>query len=178
MLNNIYRIFKRLYKLSLSDKELLTREIKAGLKIGKDCRIYSMQFGSEPYLVSIGDHVTISNDVQFITHDGAVWVFRNQEPNIELVLPIQVGDNVFIGARSIILPGSIIEHDVVVGAGSLVKGRLESGFVYAGVPVKKIKSTQEYRESIKSDIDFTKEQSYMEKKNFYEKKFDVYSSTA
>jgi len=71
MLSNIYRLFKRLYKLSLSDKKLLNREVEAGLKIGKDCRIYSMQFGSEPYLITIGNHVTISNDVQFITHDGA-----------------------------------------------------------------------------------------------------------
>lgn len=53
-----------------------------GVKIGKDCLILSnpfRSFGSEPYLVSIGDHIEITSGCQFITHDGGVWIIRNDE---------------------------------------------------------------------------------------------------
>lgn len=44
---------------------------KHGAKIGKDCEIYkSANFQSEPYLISIGDHVRINSGVQLVTHDG------------------------------------------------------------------------------------------------------------
>ena len=44
---------------------------KRGMKIGVNCEIYSSaKFGSEPYLITIGDHVRINDQVQFVTHDG------------------------------------------------------------------------------------------------------------
>lgn len=43
---------------------------------------------------------------------------------------------VFIGANCVILPGSIIHENVVIGAGSVVKGEIEENSVYAGLPVK------------------------------------------
>jgi|SaaInl8_135m_RNA_FD_contig_51_1435805_length_3175_multi_11_in_0_out_0_2 L-malate glycosyltransferase len=166
MLNNIVRLLKRLYKLSLSDEQLLKRLKEKGLKIGLDCRIYTLNFGSEPYLINIGNHTTVSNDVQFVTHDGGVWVFRENEIDIELVAPIKIGSNVFIGTGSIILPNTIIEDNVIVGAGSIVKGTLENGYIYAGVIAKKIKTIEEYRISIDKHLDKTKTKSLGAKKNF------------
>lgn len=128
------------------DSYYINRAIKQGMKIGKDCRLYTRGLGGEPYLVSIGNHVTISKDVELITHDGGVWVFRDEYPNIDIAGRIVIEDNVFVGARSIILPGTRIKKDVVIGAGSVVKGVLESGWVYAGVPCKKICSLAEYRD--------------------------------
>lgn len=61
-----------------------------------------------------------------------------------VVSPIYVGDRVFIGHGSIILPGSIIESDTIVGAGSIVRGRLLSGNVYAGNPAKKVMTLETY----------------------------------
>lgn len=50
---------------------------KQGVTIGEGCIILcSNPFGSEPYLISIGNHVRMSRGVQFITHDGGVWVIR------------------------------------------------------------------------------------------------------
>ena len=44
---------------------------KMGIKIGENCEIYdNISWGSEPYMISIGNHVRISNGVRFITHDG------------------------------------------------------------------------------------------------------------
>ena len=116
-----------------------------GVRVGRDCRIYDCHFGSEPYLITIGDHVTITAGVQFYTHDGGVWVFRDEFPDIELFAPIRIGNNVFIGAYSIILPGALIGDRCVIGAGSVVAGSIPPNSVVAGVPAKVVKSLDEYR---------------------------------
>ena len=54
-----------------------------GVEIGEDVEILGaklLTFGSQPYLVSIGNHVTISHDVDFITHDGGLKSGPNQIP--------------------------------------------------------------------------------------------------
>ena len=51
--------------------------------VGKNCRLKNNNYGSEPFLISIGDHVSAIN-VDFITHDGAVWLWREENPNIDL----------------------------------------------------------------------------------------------
>ena len=59
---------------------------KIGVSVGDGCRILDdpfSVFGSEPFLVTIGNHVSISSGVRFITHNGALWVFRDgrNQPN-------------------------------------------------------------------------------------------------
>ena len=53
--------------------------------------------------------------------------------------PVVIGERVWIGARATILPGAVIEDDVVVAAGAVVAGRLRSHGLYAGVPAKRIR---------------------------------------
>ena len=61
-----------------SPKERAELLKKDGLAIGNNCEIYpNVNMGSEPYLISIGDHVRITSDVSFITHDGGVWWYEN-----------------------------------------------------------------------------------------------------
>lgn len=55
---------------------------------------------------------------------------------------IQIGNNVFIGAQCVILPGTTIGDNVVVAANSVVKGHLNSGFLYAGSPAKPVKKIE------------------------------------
>jgi len=52
---------------------------------------------------------------------------------------IEIGDNVFIGAQCIILPGTVIEDNVVIAANSTIKGNLKSGWVYGGNPAAALK---------------------------------------
>lgn len=55
-----------------------------GVKIGKDCRIYIRDFGSEPWLINIGDKVTVTHGVRFINHDGfphGLLLTRKEEDN-------------------------------------------------------------------------------------------------
>jgi acetyltransferase-like isoleucine patch superfamily enzyme len=105
-------------------------------------------FGSEPFLVSIGRHVTISFGVSFITHDGGTFVFRDQKRYEQVIKfgRITIHDNCFIGARSILMPGVTIGPNSVVAAGSVVTKDAGPNVVVGGVPAKVICSVEEYAE--------------------------------
>jgi acetyltransferase-like isoleucine patch superfamily enzyme len=136
-----------------------------GLVVGESCRLINVNFGVEPYLVKIGNHVSITKS-SFETHDGGVWNFRDIHPSWDVIKPINIGDNVYIGTGCIILAGVNIGDNVIIGAGAVVTKSLESGFVYAGVPARKVKSIEEYYMSVaKSKLD-TKHFSADEKKRF------------
>jgi acetyltransferase-like isoleucine patch superfamily enzyme len=119
---------------------------KKGYFIGKNNRIYIRSFGTEPYLIKIGDHCTITTGVVFITHDGGAWVFRREMPELNVFGKIEIKDNCFIGINSIILPNVTIGPNSVVGAGSVVTKDVPPNSVVAGVPAKFICSVEEYKE--------------------------------
>ena len=117
-----------------------------GVSFGKNCRILGVvDFGSEPYLIDIGDNVTITHGVSFITHDGGVALFRKEYPGINFFGRISVRNNVFIGLKTIILPNVIIGSNVVIGAGSLITKDIPDNVVVAGVPAKIIRTIDEYK---------------------------------
>ncbi|MBQ7172497.1 MAG: acyltransferase [Clostridia bacterium] len=122
------------------------------MKVGKDVTIMNgVIFGSEPYLITLGDRVRISSNVQFITHDGGTWAFR-REPGYEGIVrfgKIVVGNDSFIGAHSVIMPGVTIGKNCVVGAGSIVTKDIPDRTVVAGVPAKVICTTDEYAKKCK-----------------------------
>jgi len=121
-----------------------------GVRVGTDCRIFGIPeevFGSEPYLCRLGDHVTITSGVKFISHDGGVWVFRDQFPDLDVFGPITVGNNVFIGINAIIMPGVTIGDNVVIGSGSVVTRDIAANSVAAGVPARVLRSLDEYQAS-------------------------------
>lgn len=114
---------------------------------GKTVYIYGdpfSMFGTEPWCIRLGRNVHITRDVLFLNHDGGTLLFRHIIPDIEITKPIVVGDNVYIGARSIIMPGVTIGNNCIVAAGSVVTKDIPDNFVFGGVPAKLIKSTSEY----------------------------------
>jgi acetyltransferase-like isoleucine patch superfamily enzyme len=125
----------------------LRRYIKQGLQIADDCRLMGLpNFGSEPYLISIGRHVTISSRVTFINHDGGTWVFRDQ-PQFRDVIKfgrITIHDNCFIGSGVTIMPGVSIGPRSVVAAESVVAADAPPNTVVGGVPARVIMSVEEY----------------------------------
>lgn len=100
---------------------------------------------SEPYLVSIGNNVKITAGVRFITYDISPAVFGyagypTDKKCLYYMDKIVIGNNVMIGADSIILPGVTIGNNVIVGAGSVVTKNIDDGVVVAGNPAKVIGS--------------------------------------
>jgi acetyltransferase-like isoleucine patch superfamily enzyme len=117
---------------------------KLGVKVGEECRIYTADFGSEPWLISIGNHVTVTSGVKFITHDGSAWLMRDDRGRRFRYAPITVGDEVFIGVNSILMPGVEVQNRCIVAAGSVVTKSVPSGSIVAGVPAHIIGSYEEY----------------------------------
>ncbi len=122
-----------------------------GVTIGEGSHIYGGDtgtFGSEPYLVSLGRNCHIAHDVRFITHDGMAIVLRGRYPDIDLVARIEVGDNVAIGMRSIILPGVRIGSNCIIGCGSVVNRDVPGDTIAAGVPARIIGTLDEYERKV------------------------------
>lgn len=135
---------------------------RGGVKIGENCKLINPDFGSEPWLITIGDHVEITNGVKFITHDGATWVFRN-DPKYSRVRKfgkIIVKNNCFIGLNAIILPNIIIGPNSIVAAGSIVTKDVPPNSVVAGNPAKIICSMQEYADKCLANTPLYDEKAY------------------
>lgn len=109
-----------------------------GVQIGESCNIRSNIMTSEPWLIELGDRVTVSFGVRFITHDGLGRFYKDEQGRRYRYGRIRVGSDVFIGAGSIIMPGVRIGDNCVVGAGAVVTKNVPAGRVVAGVPAKQI----------------------------------------
>ena len=128
-------ILKRIKSLYLQKTNPIKYAKKIGVTLGEECRLSgSPNWGSEPWLISVGDNTTISFDCAFITHDGAVGVIRRMEKYKDVIKfgRIKVGNNVFIGARSTILPGVTIGDGSIVAAGAVVSKSIPEGDIWGG----------------------------------------------
>lgn len=144
---------------------------KRGGKIGINTIILSSAncFGSEPYLVDVGNNCLISGDVSFITHDGSLNVLNNLgffEKPTDKMRPIKVGNNVFIGMKAIVMPGVKIGDNCIVGAASVVTKDVPEGMCVAGVPAKVICSIQEYADKNRPYFYPTYKMNYEDKKEY------------
>lgn len=104
--------------------------------IGKNTRICNNDFGTEPYLISIEDDVIVAMGVHFINHDASIYnVFRHL--GIELTTPEKMGPiilrkNCFVGAYSILLPGTDVGENSIIAAGSVVSKKIPANEVWGG----------------------------------------------
>lgn len=135
-------------KILRKGNEYMVSKMRAeGMYIGENTHIYSNIGASEPYLIKIGSNCTISTEVSFITHDASIGLFveggRNEASDI--CGPITIGNNVFIGNKSIILYGVTIPNKTIVAAGSIVtKSIKEEGCIIGGNPARIIGRVDEY----------------------------------
>lgn len=136
--------------------------------LGKNVHLIGpVNWGSEPYLITVGDNTTISFDCAFVTHDAATRVIRNlPKYNKETVIygPIIIGCNCFIGCRTVILPNVHIGDNCIIGAGSIVNKDIPSNSVAAGCPCKIICTLEEYIDKHKNDFMYIVSKPFDEKK--------------
>ena len=118
---------------------------------GQHCYLQPWNFGTEPYLISLGDNVHIASNVTFVNHDVTAQMFRYIDQNYSIKErkgSISIGNNVFIGANSTILYDVHIGNNVIIGACSLVNHDIPDGVVAAGVPCRIIGSFDSYKNKI------------------------------
>lgn len=105
------------------------------------CTIYAIDS------IKIGSHTDIGSACKIIDNDFHPLSLSERRPveKLELVKhrPIVIGEGCFIGANSIILKGTTLGKNVVVGAGSVVCGKFPDNVIIAGNPAKIIKENKE-----------------------------------
>lgn len=97
--------------------------------------------------ITLGDNIVISLNVIILSHDWSPNVVKKIAPPDNKIspckfAPVYIGDNSFIGAGAIILPGTTIGKYCIIGAGAVVKGKIPDYSVVIGNPCKIIKHTK------------------------------------
>lgn len=151
----LYKIIKK--NCILDDIWNLNKKLLSfkNVTIGNDTIIYNCKFSSSSKgdFFEIGDNCTLTG-VNFLGHDASPSLFINKlKTDLPPYYPgsrqsfrdkIVIGNNVFIGVNTIILPGVHIGNNIIIGAGSVVTKSLEDNGVYCGVPCKKVMNIEEY----------------------------------
>lgn len=147
--NNIKKIKRKYYQLL----KPVVYATKVGVNFpAGELHLYGhIDWGTEPWIITLGKNVHITEGVKFLTHDGGTLLYRKEIPDLEITKPIVVGDDVYFGNNVIILPGVTIGSNVVIGAGAIVSHDIPDNSVAVGVPARVIKSADEYLEKLKRE---------------------------
>ncbi len=175
----IIKIIKEIFNRYKKIKDPIKFYRKQGIRIGDNCEIRSgVIFSSEPYLISIGNHVRVNAGVEFVTHDGGAWVLREKsvlsnKENITLFGTIEIGNNVHIGSRAIIMPNVKIGNNCIIGCGAIVTKDIPDNSIAVGIPAKVIETIEEYEEKHEKDYCFTKNMTANELEIFLKDKYKL-----
>lgn len=118
--------------------------ISMGMKVGNNFgRLNGVILDpSHCWLIEIGDNVTMAPRVHILCHDASTKHFLNYTK----IGRVTIGNNVFIGAESVVLPNVTIGDNVIIGANSTVTKDVPSNSVVAGSPARMICTLDEYLE--------------------------------
>ena len=116
--------------------------ISMGMKVGKNFgRLNGVILDpSHCWLIEIGDNVTLAPRVHVLCHDASTKPFLGYTK----IGRVTIGNDVFIGTDSVILPGVTIGNRVIIGANSTVTHDVPDGVVVAGSPARVICTLEEY----------------------------------
>ena len=146
---SIHALLRKIY-LALFRPDPLAILIKLGLVVGKN---FHMQDDvvidtSHCWHITIGDDVTLAPHVHILAHDASTKMHLGYTR----IGKVTIGNRVFVGASTIILPGVTIGNDVVIGAGSVVTRDIPDGVVAVGNPAKVVASLEEFLARRKAEI--------------------------
>jgi maltose O-acetyltransferase len=113
---------------------VLARLVADGLRLGEQPHVAQPLYidGLHPWLITIGDYVTLGPYVAIITHDASLYHYTASTR----LGRVDIGDRVYVGVGAIILPGTKIGEDSVIGAGAVVHGEIPPGSLAVGNPAK------------------------------------------
>ncbi len=148
MMTKIKRFFlQKIRGAALTNEQLR----KKGLTIGKNTDIFTSMIDYEHgYLISIGDNVTLASDVRLLTHDASTKKILGYSK----IGRISIGNDVFIGSQTIVLPNIKIGNRVVIGAGSVVTKDIPDNSVAVGNPCQIIGT---YDDFVKKNMELFKQ---------------------
>ena len=136
-----------------ADERIIERLRSKGVQIGKGCRIYTTEFSTEPFLVTIGDNVAISGSAKILTHNGAARLLKARRPMIQSFGKVDIESDCFIGENVIILPGTRIGRGSIIGAGAVVRGRIPENSLVVGNPAQIVGSASLFLERLDKSSD-------------------------
>ncbi len=143
--------WKNYIKRILYKEPNMPKLIKRGLIVGQKFKMMGECIidPSHCWHIKIGNNVTLAPRVHILAHDASTGLFLKYTRFAN----VSIGNNVFIGAGSIILPGVEIGDNVIIGAGSIVSKNIPSNSVAAGNPAKVIKPIDEHLAKEKENIE-------------------------
>lgn len=143
----ILYILGRIYlHLKYNDYNIAEKFRKQGAKIGKNCSLQIRELASEPYLVEIGDSVSITGGVTLVTHDGGSSMFRDELPYLRYFGKIIIEDHCFIGNGAIITAGVRIGKNSIIGPMSVVINNVKPGSIMIGNPAIRVSTIEKYKQ--------------------------------
>lgn len=139
-----YLLAKIKYKIRGNNKEVMSTYFrKKGMVIGSNCNICCNIMTPEPYLINIGNNVTIAGNVRLVTHDNSINKVDNKCAN--LFGYITIGDNCFIGENAIINYGVSLASNIIVASGSVVAHSFsEERIIIGGNPASIIGTWEDF----------------------------------
>lgn len=149
-MGKIAKIRRKIIKLILSPVSYAKR-IGVNFPAGGIHLYGAVAWGTEPWIITLGNNVHITDGVKFITHDGGTLLLRDKIPDAEITKPIVVGNDVYIGNNVILLPGVNIGNRVIIGAGAIVTKDIPDNSVAVGIPARAIKTFDEYFEKVERE---------------------------
>lgn len=169
----------KIYKANRNYKSKIEYLREKGAVIGDNTKLNCgvAAFGTEPYLITVGDKCLFAAGLRIFTHDGGVTVLNQlgyfDGERMDKIAPVKIGDNVYIGTGAMIMPGVTIGSNVIIGAGAIVSRDIPDNCVAVGVPAKPIKTIEEYYKSAKEKDLFypTVGMNAADKRAYYEKIF-------
>lgn len=116
--------------------------ISMGMKVGRNFgRLNGVILDpSHCWLIEIGDNVTLAPRVHILCHDASTKSFLGYTK----IGRVTIGNDVFIGAESVVMPGVTIGNRVIIGANSTVTHDIPDNTVVVGSPARVFCSVDEY----------------------------------
>lgn len=159
----IYRIVLKIHSVyhTFLNKASLEAAKYHGMKVGKNFNMPDkIYFGTEPYLIEIGDNVNIAAGVRFVNHGGTTTLLRKL-PGYEdarILGRIKIGNNCTIGINCVITQDVQIGNNCILGANSVLAQSMPDNTVFIGNPAQFLCTIEDYGDIVlKNNPDYPRE---------------------